>query len=193
MTNAFFLVGSYIMAGPMCLCLTNRLCVLKQPRMAWVMTNCINKTFITLNILATKSQLLHSTNEHPVPLPHSYSSHTMSPMHKLAFFCHTGGLAGWELAHFVLLMMRQGAVMLDDCKTSLLTNQQKSLSFSLSLHLSIWMCLCLGLTRTFLCVHFYSLYCTRTLLLHCVLPTVIRSRLISHLPLKQQPLSWAEQ
>ena len=94
MTNVFFLVGLYIIPWPMCLCLTNRLCVLKQPRMAQVMTNCINKTFITLNILATKSQLLQSTSEHPVPLPHSYSSHTMLPMHKLALFCHIGGLEG---------------------------------------------------------------------------------------------------
>ena len=116
MTNASCLLGSYITAGPVCLCLTNRLCVLKQPRMARVMTNCVNKTFITLNILATKSQLPRSASEHPAPLPHSYSSHTTSPMHKLAFFCHIGGLAGWELAQFVLRVMRRGALMADECK-----------------------------------------------------------------------------
>ncbi len=135
MTNAFCLVGSYITAGPMCLCLTNRLCVLKQQTMARVMTNCINKTFITLNILATKSQLPRSTSEHPAPPPHSYSLHTMSPMHKLAVFCHTGGLAGWEL---VCLARDEKGTRWWQMTAKLLQRQinRKSFSFSLCVHLS---------------------------------------------------------
>lgn len=204
MTNAFCLVGSYITAGPMCPCWTNRLGVLKQQRMARVMTNCINKTFITLNILATKSQLPWSKSEHPPP--RSYSSHNMSAMHKLAFFCHVGGSAG-SVVCFARDETR-GELMADDCKSSFLANQETLISSFCVILYMMHVLVCGYFVCTFhecilVCVHTsrelswltnaLGLRCARTLLLHCVLPTVISLPLISHLPLKQQPVSRTEQ
>lgn len=141
MTNAFCLVGSYIMVGTMCLCLTNRICVLKQPGMARVMTNCINKTFITLNILATKSQLPLSTSEHPAPLTHSYSSHTMTAMHKLAFFCHIGGLVGLRISSVCFACDETGCT---DGRWLQNFFTDKSINI-FTLCASVHMCLCLGM------------------------------------------------
>lgn len=155
------MVGSYIMAGPMCLCLTNRLCVLKQPGMARVMTNCINKTFITLNILATKSQLPRSKSEHPAPLPRSYSPHAMLPMHKLASFCHTGGLLGWELALLGFFPRDEMGCADDGWLQNFFTDKSINAVWiiftraSVRMNVSAW----LQNSRICSCVHFYTGAC----------------------------------
>lgn len=79
MTNALCPVGSFIM----CPRLTNRLRVFG----ARVMTNCINKTFITLNNLATKSQLPQFQEWASALLFLAHHPAT----HKLASFCHIRG------------------------------------------------------------------------------------------------------
>lgn len=105
MTNALSLAASYITAaaGPTCRRLTNRLGAFGGVAhgLHRVMTNNVNKTFITLNIRVTITAMAERVPiETPFPpLPHA---------------CHVTGerikLAGRELARFAPLLMKTDAL-----------------------------------------------------------------------------------